>query len=151
MFKLKKNRRIYPDLIYNNLDIEKFINIMMISGKKTISRNIVYKALNYIKQFYKKDPVEVLSLAFDNVAPLICLKTFKFGKFQNNYFEINKKKRKSLSMRWIKKYSRIRKEKNMYIRLANELIDASKKRGESFKKKESIHKIFDSKRNYKYK
>lgn len=152
MFKKRiKIRKIFPDIVYNNTDVEKFINVIMVSGKKSIARNIVYKSFNYIKYFYKRNPIEIFSLALDNTAPLIKVKLKKRGKFKNSYSEIKKIKRKSLSMKWIKKFSKIRKERHMYLKLANELIDASKKRGESFKKKESLHKIFDSKRSYKNK
>ncbi|BEH03953.1 30S ribosomal subunit protein S7 [Candidatus Nasuia deltocephalinicola] len=147
--KLKRiDRKIFPDILYNNIDVEKFINIIMVSGKKTIARNIVYKAFNYIKIFYKKDPIKIFSLALDNSAPLIESVNFK-KNFNFNYLEIRNYRRKSLSMRWIKKFSKLRKNNFMYLNLAKELISASMKRGESVKKRNSIHKIFSSKKNYK--
>lgn len=142
-------RKIYPDIFYNDIDIEKFINIIMFSGKKTVARNIVYKALNYIYKKNNKNPIKVFSTALDNVAPMIESKTKKIAGVKRNYFiDIKKYRRKSLSMRWIKKYSKLRNEKFMYLKLANEIIDASKKKGESVKKRESIHKLYISKKNY---
>ncbi|WP_259286531.1 30S ribosomal protein S7 [Candidatus Nasuia deltocephalinicola] len=142
-------RKIYPDIFYNNIDIEKFINIIMISGKKTIARNIVYKAFNYIGKNLNKNPIKIFSTALDNAAPMIESKIKKSSGVKRNYFiDIKRYRRKSLSMRWIKKYSKLRKEKYMYLKLAHEIIDASKKRGESVKKRESVHKLYTSKKNY---
>ncbi|WP_259286106.1 30S ribosomal protein S7 [Candidatus Nasuia deltocephalinicola] len=142
-------RKIYPDVFYNNIDIEKFINIIMISGKKTIARNIVYKAFNYIEKNFHKNPIKIFSLALDNVAPMIESKIKKISGIKRNYFiDIKKYRRKSLSMRWIKNYSKLRREKFMYLKLAHEIIDAFKKRGESVKKRESVHKLYTSKKNY---
>ncbi len=142
-------RKIYPDVFYNNTDIEKFINIIMLSGKKTIARNIVYKAFNYIKKKFNKNPIKMFSTALDNVAPMMESKIKKSSGIKRNFFvDIKKYRRKSLSMRWIKKYSKLRKEKFMYLRLAYEIIDASKKKGESVKKRESIHKLYTLKKNY---
>ncbi len=142
-------RKINPDVFYNNIDIEKFINIIMLSGKKTIARNIVYKAFNYISKNFNKNPIKIFSIALDNTAPMIESKIKKSSGIKRNYFiDIKKYRRKSLSMRWIKKYSKLRKEKFMYLKLANEIIDASKKRGESVKKRESVHKLYNSKKNY---
>lgn len=151
--KKRVNRLIFSDIIYKNLDVEKFINILMVSGKKSIARNIFYKALNYIKIYYKKNPIKIFSSALDNCAPLTEPSIIKKGykNFKNNFREIKKNRRKSLSMRWVVKFSRLRREKYMYLRLANEIWEASKKKGESFKKRELFHKMIDSKRNYKRK
>ncbi len=142
-------RKIYPDIFYNNIDIEKFINIIMVSGKKTIARNIVYKAFNYIYKKYNKNPIKIFSIALDNIAPMLESKTKKTSGIKRNYFiDIKKYRRKSLSMRWLKKYCKFRKDRFMYLKLANEIIDASKKQGESVKKRDSIHKLYTSKKIY---
>lgn len=124
----------------------------MESGKKSISRNIVYKSFNYIKYFYKKNPIKIFSLALNNSSPLIEVEPKKSSNYnRNKYREIKICRRKSLAMRWIKFYSRIRKERFMYLKIANELIDASKNKGETIKKKNSFYKVFISKKNYKFK
>ncbi|XXS36666.1 MAG: small ribosomal subunit protein uS7 [Candidatus Nasuia deltocephalinicola] len=143
--KISKFRKIFPDIIYNSIDVEKFINIVMISGKKTVARNIVYKSFNYIKKKYKKNPIQVFSLALDNTAPLIEPAPKRYGR-KIRYKEVKMNRRKSLSMKWIVKYSKFRKEKFMYLKLAKELIDAFLKKGDAIKKRNSFHKVFNLKK-----
>lgn len=142
--KLNKNlkKRIYiPDLFYNSSDVSKFINVMMVSGKKIIARKIVYNAFNYILKKLNKDPLYVFSIAIDNVSPMVEIKTKRVATgVQNLILEMRNSKRISLSMKIIKKSSIIRSEKFMYLRLANEIIDSFEKKNKDLKKKNIVKK-----------
>lgn len=137
--KLNRNlkKRIYiPDLFYNSSDVSKFINVMMVSGKKIIARKLVYNAFNYILKKTNKNPLYIFSVAIDNVSPMVEIKTKKVATgTQNLILEMRNSKRISLSMKIIKKSSLIRSEKFMYLRLANEIIDSFEKKNKDLKKK----------------
>lgn len=136
--KLNKNlkKRVYiPDLFYNSSDVSKFINVMMISGKKIIARKLIYNTFNYILKKTNKNPLYIFSIAIDNVSPMVEIKTKRVASgVQNLILEMRNSKRISLSMKIIKKSSMIRSEKFMYLRLANEIIDSFYKRNKDSKK-----------------
>lgn len=98
--KKRIEREIMPDILYNNIEVSKFINIITISGKKLTAQNIVYKAFNHIRNKLKKNPINVFSLALDNVSPMIEIKNRKFGGSSYNIpTEIRNSRRISLSMK----------------------------------------------------
>ncbi|ADM89827.1 30S ribosomal subunit protein S7 [Candidatus Zinderia insecticola CARI] len=137
-------RKIKPDIKFNNLEISKFINILMLSGKKNKSEKIIYKALYYIKS-KNKNPIKIFLKAIENCKPLVEIKNKKIGG--SNYqipVEVNLNRRISLSMKWIKKFALKRKERFTYIKIANELIDASENKGSSINKKIEIYKMAES-------
>lgn len=152
MIKLNRNlkKRIFiPDIFYNSSDVTKFINVMMVSGKKMISRKLVYNTFNYILKKTNKDPLYVFSVAIDNVSPMADVKIKRVaGGTQNFLVEIRNSKRISISMKIIKKAALLRPENFMYLRLGNEIIDSFYKRNKTFKKKNNNKKVFNSNNSY---
>lgn len=130
---------------YNNIILEKFINIIMQDGKKSIAEKIVHKAFNHIKIITKEDPLIIFKKSLDKIKPSIEVKPRRIGGATYQIpIEIKTNRSLSLSFRWIKKFSKLRPEHSMHIKLANELIDATKEKGESFKKKETLHKMAEA-------
>ncbi len=142
-----KNRNIVgPDFIYNSQKLEKFINYTMWSGKKETARKIMYKAFDTIKE--KTDnpnPLEVFDLAMKNAGPLTEVRSKRIGGA--NYQvprEVKPDRRLALAMRWIRDAARGKKGVPMHMKLADELIAASKNEGAAVKKKDDTHKMADA-------
>lgn len=147
--KKKIYRYIFPDRIFNSIEISKFINIIMISGNKNKSSNILYKTFEYIKNITKKNPLKIFSKAINNISPMLEIKSKKIGNYNTLVpIEISDSRRITLSMRWLKNISRNRKEKKMYLKLGNEIIEAYNKKGLCFKKKYDLQKVSNSNKSY---
>ena len=132
-------REILPDPKFANQDVSKFVNVLMISGKKSVAERIIYGAFDQIKAKAGKDPLEVFALAVSNVKPIVEVKSRRVGGA--NYqvpVEVRPSRRMALSMRWIREAARKRSEKSMGQRLAAELIEASEGRGAAMKKREEV-------------
>ena len=134
------------DPIYGSELASKFINCLMLAGKKSTAQQIFYGAMNVIKDKTKDDPVKVLKKAVDNVKPLLEVKSRRVGGATYQVpVEVNPARRQSLSIRWLLNYSTARgSDKQMTAKLANELLDASNNRGASIKKKEDTHKMAEA-------
>jgi len=142
-----KNKRILPhDTLYDSQKVSKFINCVMERGKKTAARKIVYGALELIKEKTKTaDPLIVFDAALKNVAPTMEVRSRRVGGA--NYQvprEVRPERRQSLAFRWIILAARGKKGKPMHIKLADELIAASKNEGEAIKKRENTHKMAEA-------
>ena len=142
-----KNRNIVgPDFMYNSEKLEKFINYIMWSGKKETSRKIVYQAFEVIKEKTgNPNPLEIFDLAMKNAGPLTEVRSKRIGGA--NYQvprEVSASRRLALSMRWIRDAARKGKGRPMHLKLADELILASKNEGAAIKKKEDTHKMADA-------
>jgi small subunit ribosomal protein S7 len=138
-------RLVSPDPIYNDITVGKFMNIIMINGKKAVAEKIIYNAFKYIKSNIKEDPLKIFKQALEKTRPLVEVKSRRVGG--TNYqvpVEVHSNRGLVLSFRWIKKAAEARAEKRMYIRIASELIDASKEKGEALKKKDQMHKMADA-------
>ena len=140
------NRNIpKPDIMFDSLVLSKFINGVMWSGKKETARKIVYGAFDVIKEKTGQDPMEVFTMAIDNVAPVMEVRSRRIGGA--NYQvprEVRPERRQNLAFRWIIAAARSGKGKPMHILLADELINASKKEGTAVKKREDTHKMAES-------
>ena len=135
-------REILPDFKYNDVTIAKFINKIMMRGKKNIAESIVYGCLDIIKEKADKDPLEIFKTALNNIKPSVETKSRRIGGA--NYqvpIEVRPGRQIALAMRWIIGFARARSEKTMKERLAGELLDAANNRGSSIKKKEDTHKM----------
>ncbi len=144
-----KKKIIYPDVIYNDIMVSKFINQVMLEGKKTIAQKIVYGAFDIIREKTKQDPLEVFKLAIQNVSPVLEVKPKRVGGATYQVpMEVKGGRRLSLGMKWIITNSRSKKGKAMKDRLAEELIEASENRGASVKKKENVHKMAEANRAF---
>ncbi|MFA6353681.1 MAG: 30S ribosomal protein S7 [Candidatus Paceibacterota bacterium] len=142
-----KNRNIaQPDFVYNSQKLEKFINYVMWSGKKETSRKIMYKAFDIIKEKTgNPNPLEIFDLAMKNAGPLTEVRSKRIGGA--NYQvprEVRPERRLALAMRWIRDAARSKKGSPMHVKLADELIAASKNEGSAIKKKEDTHKMAEA-------
>ena len=142
-----KNRNIVgPDFVYNSQKLEKFINYVMWSGKKETSRKIMYKAFDVIKEKTgNPNPLEIFDLALKNAGPMTEVRSKRIGGA--NYQvprEVRPERRLALAMRWIRDAARGGKGKPMHLKLADELISASKNEGSAIKKKEDTHKMAEA-------
>ena len=141
-----EKRTILPDPIYNDLVVAKFINYIMIGGKKSVAERIFYNSLDIISDQLKTDsPIDVFKKALGNVSPMLEVKSKRIGGATYQVpMEVAENRRMALAMRWILIYSRSRKGKTMSNRLAAELIAASNNEGSSVKKKEDTHKMAEA-------
>lgn len=140
-----EKRYVKPDPKYNDVLVAKFINSIMLRGKKSTARNIVYTAFDIIEEKSKKSGFEVFKKAISNVAPVIEVRSRRVGGATYQVpTEVRPERRTALAMRWIKTYSRARGEKSMAAKLAGELLAASNNEGSSVKKKEDTHKMAEA-------
>ncbi len=140
-----EKRYVKPDPKYNDVLVAKFINSIMLRGKKSTARNIVYSAFDIIEEKSKKSGLEVFKKAISNVAPVIEVRSRRVGGATYQVpTEVRPERRTALAMRWIKTYSRARGEKSMAAKLAGELLAASNNEGSSVKKKEDTHKMAEA-------
>ena len=138
-------REVLPDPIYNSKVVTKLINNIMLDGKKTVAQSIVYDAFDIIKEKEQKDPLEVFQAALENVMPVLEVKARRVGGATYQVpLEIRPERRQTLGLRWLTNYARLRSEKTMEERLANEIIDASNGLGGSVKKKDDTHRMAES-------
>ena len=138
-------REILPDPKYHNQTVAKFINHVMVSGKKAVAERIVYGAMDTISQKTGKDPLAVFQEAMDNATPLIEVRPRRVGGATYQVpVEVRNDRRNALAMRWLVSYSRSRGEKSMTERLAAEFMEASQGRGNAVKKKDDTHKMAEA-------
>ena len=138
-------RDVLADPIFNSKTITKLINTIMLDGKKSVAETILYNAFDLIKEKTKKEPLEVFNLAIENISPQLEVRSRRVGG--SNYqvpVEVSSKRKQTLALRWLIQYARLRNEKTMEERLANEIIDASNKMGWAVKKREDTHKMAEA-------
>ena len=144
-------RDILPDPKFGNVTLAKFMNHVMVSGKKSVAERIVYGALDIVEERLKKSPVEVFEEALDNVAPLVEVKSRRVGGATYQVpVEVRPSRRTALAMRWLVDYARSRGEKSMPQRLAGELIDAVQGKGGAFKKREDVHRMAEANKAFSH-
>ncbi len=148
--KAKTRKSIKPDFVYKSEVLSKFINYVMLSGKKNTARSVVYEALDEIKEKTKtENPIEVFDEAINNVGPLTEIRSRRIGGATYQVpREVKQNRRIALAMRWIISAARNKKGMPMGSRLADEIILASKNEGEAFKKKENTHKMAEANRAF---
>ncbi|ABO65489.1 MULTISPECIES: 30S ribosomal protein S7 [Geobacillus] len=138
-------RDVLPDPIYNSKLVTRLINKIMIDGKKSKAQKILYTAFDIIRERTGKDPMEVFEQALKNVMPVLEVRARRVGGA--NYqvpVEVRPDRRVSLGLRWLVQYSRLRGEKTMEERLANEIMDAANNTGAAVKKREDTHKMAEA-------
>ena len=134
-------RDVLPDPVYHSKTVTKFINKVMLSGKKSVAQRVVYDAFDTIREKTGQDPLEVFETALRNVMPVLEVKARRVGGA--NYqvpVEVRPDRRMTLGIRWLVSYARLRGEKTMDARLSAELMDAANNTGAAIKKKEDTHK-----------
>ena len=144
-------REILPDPKYGSIDLSKFMNVIIESGKKAIAERIIYGALVQVEQKAGKDPLEIFMLAVNNIKPMVEVKSRRVGGA--NYqvpVEVRPVRRQALAMRWLKESARKRGEKSMAARLANELLEASEGRGGAVKKRDEVHRMAEANKAFSH-
>jgi len=138
-------RDVLPDAVYNSKLITKLINGVMLDGKKGTAQTIVYGAFNIVKEKTGEEPMIVFEKALNNIMPSLELKVRRIGGA--NYqvpVQTSQQRKITLGLRWLVNYSRLRSEKSMEERLANEIVDASNGTGASVKKRDDTHKMAEA-------
>ena len=138
-------REIAPDAVYNNRLVTQLINKILLDGKKSIAEDIVYSALDMVKEKTDQEPVAVLKRALDNIRPSLEVRSRRVGGATYQVpVEVKPARANTLSLRWLTDFSRARREKTMAERLANEILDASNGLGASVKRREDTHKMAEA-------
>lgn len=144
--KVKNRKELAPDPVYNSQKVTKLVNYVMNDGKKEAARKIVFGALTLIKEKQKiENPLEVFDAALKNITPLMEVRSRRVGGA--NYqvpVEVRPERRTALAFRWLIGAARNKKGKPMRIKLADEIIAASKNEGDAVKKRENVHKMAEA-------
>ena len=145
-------RDVLPDPKFGSVELSKFMNVLMIDGKKAVAERIVYGALEQIaKKVQGKEAIEVFNEAIANAKPLVEVKSRRVGGA--NYqvpVEVRADRRLALAMRWVRDAARKRGEKSMDLRLAGELIDAAEGRGGAMKEREEVHRMAEANKAFSH-
>ena len=144
-----QRRDVLPDPIYNSKLVTRLINKIMLDGKKGTAQGILYGAFKKIEVKSEKPAMDVFATAINNIMPQVELKVRRIGAA--NYqvpVEVTADRRSTLALRWLVNYARLRNEKSMEDRLANEIIDAANGSGASVKKREDTHKMAEANKAY---
>ena len=138
-------REVMPDPIYNSKVITKFINTVMLDGRKSAAQKIMYGAIANLDARGEDAGIELFEKAIENVKPLLEVKSRRVGGATYQVpVEVRAVRRQTLALRWIVEAARKRNERTMVERLANELFEAANDRGASFKKKEDMHRMAEA-------
>ncbi|MGA0936698.1 MAG: 30S ribosomal protein S7 [Sedimenticolaceae bacterium] len=144
-------REILPDPKFGSLVLAKFINMVMVDGKKSVAERILYGALGMAQEKRGADPMELLETALENVRPLVEVKGRRVGGATYQVpVEVRPARRNALAMRWLIEAARKRSEKTMAARLAGELMDASEQKGSAVKKKEDTHRMAEANKAFSH-
>ena len=139
----KRKRR--PDSKYGDLMVSRFVNNIMLDGKKTTAEKIIYDAFDIVHAKLEEEPLEVFKKAISNIAPVLEIRSRRVGGATYQVpVEVREDRRIALGMRWLKQYSRARREKTMAQRLAAEIMAAYKNEGAAVKKREDTHKMAEA-------
>ena len=144
-------RDILPDPKFGSVELAKFMNVVMLSGKKAVAERIIYGALEQIQTKTGKEPIEVFNLAINNIKPIVEVKSRRVGGA--NYqvpVEVRPVRRLALAMRWLREAAKKRGEKSMDLRLAGELLDAAEGRGAAMKKRDDTHKMAEANKAFSH-
>lgn len=138
-------RKVLPDPVFNSPLVTRAINAIMYSGKRGLAQKILYGAFDLIKTKTQKDPLEVFNKALENVMPKLELKVRRVaGANYQVPTDVSPERKITLGLRWIVLYARLRHEKTMLEKIANELIDASNNTGAAVKKRDDTHKMAEA-------
>lgn len=144
-------REILPDPKFGNVTLAKFMNHVMVSGKKSVAERIVYGALDIVKDKSGNDPVEAFQSALETIAPMVEVKSRRVGGATYQVpVEVRPARRSALAMRWLVDYSRKRGEKSMALRLAGEILDAAEGKGAAVKKREDVHRMAEANKAFSH-
>ena len=146
-----EKREINPDPKFGDLVITKFMNAIMLDGKKSVAESIVYGALDRVQERAKQEPVAMFHTALDNVAPHLEVRSRRVGGATYQVpVDVRPERRQALAIRWLIAAARKRNETTMIERLSGELMDAANNRGAAVKKREDTHKMADANRAFSH-
>ena len=146
-----EKREVLPDAKYGDVVLTKFMNNLMIDGKKSVAERIVYSALDRVETRLKRSPVECFHEALDNVKPSVEVRSRRVGGATYQVpVEVRPERREALAIRWLITAARKRNENTMEERLAGELADAVNNRGTAVKKREDTHKMADANKAFSH-
>ncbi|MEH6649711.1 MAG: 30S ribosomal protein S7 [Motiliproteus sp.] len=144
-------REILPDPKFGNQTLAKFMNHVMVSGKKSVAERIVYGALDKIQERGAKDPLEIFVKALETIQPMVEVKSRRVGGATYQVpVEVRPSRRSALAMRWLVDAARKRGEKSMDLRLAGEISDAAEGRGAAVKKREDVHRMAEANKAFSH-
>ncbi|GAA0228123.1 30S ribosomal protein S7 [Marinomonas primoryensis] len=145
-------REILPDPKHGSQLLAKFINHVMVSGKKSVAESIVYNALNTVATRAKTDePMAIFEKALESIQPMVEVKSRRVGGATYQVpVEVRPVRRAALSMRWLVDASRKRGEKSMALRLAGEILDAAENKGSAVKKREDVHRMAEANKAFSH-
>lgn len=144
-------REILSDPKFSSLKLAKFINHVMVSGKKSVAEKIVYGALDIVEEKLRKEPIEIFELALEKIQPMVEVKSRRVGGATYQVpVEVRPSRQQALSMRWLVEHSRKRSEKSMAARLAAEMMEASEGRGAAVKKREDVHRMAEANKAFSH-
>ncbi|EHS48814.1 ribosomal protein S7 [Rhizobium sp. PDO1-076] len=146
-----EKREINPDPKFGDLVVTKFMNAIMLHGKKSVAENIVYGAFDVVQAKAKAEPIAIFHQALDNVAPHVEVRSRRVGGATYQVpVDVRPERRQALAIRWLIAAARKRNETTMIDRLSGELMDASNNRGSAVKKREDTHKMADANRAFSH-
>ena len=138
-------RVIPPDPQYNNVELARFINRVMVKGKKTVAQRIVYSAMDIVEKQSSRPPLEIFQEAIRNATPLLQVKARRVGGATYQIpIEVAPRRGSAMAMRWLITSSRARKGRPMHEKLAQEFLDASRGDGAAVKRREDLHRMADA-------
>jgi len=144
-------RDVLPDPKFGDVTLAKFMNMVMVSGKKAVAERIVYGALDIVTEKLNADPLEAFAEALEKIAPMVEVKSRRVGGATYQVpVEVRPARRQALAMRWLVEFSRKRGEKSMAQRLAGEVMDASQGKGAAVKKREDVHRMADANKAFSH-
>ncbi|QSA95968.1 30S ribosomal protein S7 [Methylococcus sp. EFPC2] len=144
-------REVNPDPRFGSETLARFVNMLMVDGKKSVAEKIVYGALDYIEGKTGQNSVDVLTKALENVQPVVEVKSRRVGGATYQVpVEVRPARRSALAMRWLIDAARKRGEKGMGLKLAGEVIDAHENRGSAVKKREDTHKMAEANKAFSH-
>ncbi|HAD35517.1 MAG TPA: 30S ribosomal protein S7 [Gammaproteobacteria bacterium] len=144
-------RAILPDPKFGDQTVAKFINVLMLDGKKAIAERIIYGALDIVGERGAEKPLDVFYEALDNIRPVVEVKSRRVGGATYQVpVEVRPSRRNALAMRWLVDSARSRNEKSMTQRLAGELMDAAEKRGGAARKKDEVHRMAEANKAFSH-
>ncbi len=146
-----EKREVNPDPKFGDLVVTKFMNSVMLDGKKSIAEGIVYGAFEIVEEKGKGDPVEMFHTALENVAPSVEVRSRRVGGATYQVpVEVRNERKQALAIRWLIAAARKRNETTMVGRLSGELLDAANNRGAAVKKREDTHKMADANKAFSH-
>ncbi|QYZ65847.1 MAG: 30S ribosomal protein S7 [Gammaproteobacteria bacterium (ex Lamellibrachia satsuma)] len=149
--RVASRRETLPDPKFGSELLAKFINMVMVDGKKSVAEKILYVALDQMSQKRSGEPLDMLETALDNVRPVVEVKSRRVGGATYQVpVEVRPIRRNSLAMRWLIEAARKRSEKSMAQRLAGELLDASENKGSAVKKRDDTHRMAEANKAFSH-